>query len=43
MFLKDNKLLIDKPRKRETYKMIGGKLEKGKLHFKEQLENAMKN
>lgn len=29
MFFKDNKLLIDKPRKRPTYQMIGGKVEEG--------------
>lgn len=29
MFFKDNKLLIDKPRKRPTYQMIGGKIEDG--------------
>ncbi len=29
MFFKDNKLLIDKPRKRLTYQMIGGKVEDG--------------
>lgn len=29
MFFKDNKLLIDKPRKRRTYQMVGGKVEKG--------------
>lgn len=29
MFFKDNKLLIDKPRKRATYQMIGGKVEPG--------------
>ena len=29
MFFKDNKLLIDKPRKRLTYQMIGGKVEEG--------------
>lgn len=28
MFFKDYKLLIDKPRKRPTYQMIGGKVEK---------------
>lgn len=28
MFFKDNKLLIDKPRKRNTYQMIGGSIEK---------------
>lgn len=29
MFFEDNKLLIDKPRKRLTYQMIGGKVEDG--------------
>ena len=29
MFFKDEKLLIDKPRKRSTYQMIGGKVEEG--------------
>lgn len=29
MFFNDNKLLIDKPRKRPTYQMIGGKVENG--------------
>lgn len=29
MFFKDNKLLIDKPRKRATYQMIGGRVEEG--------------
>lgn len=29
MFFKDGKLLIDKPRKRPTYQMIGGSVEKG--------------
>lgn len=29
IFLKDRKLLIDKPRKRPTYQMIGGKVEEG--------------
>lgn len=29
MFFKDNKLLIDKPRKRNTYQMIGGRVEEG--------------
>lgn len=29
MFFKDNKLLIDKPRKRPTYQMVGGKVEEG--------------
>ena len=29
MFFKDKKLLIDKPRKRQTYQMIGGRVEDG--------------
>jgi len=29
MFFKDKKLLIDKPRKRSTYQMIGGRVEEG--------------
>ena len=29
MFFEDDKLLIDKPRKRPTYQMIGGKVEAG--------------
>ena len=29
MFFKEKKLLIDKPRKRPTYQMIGGKVEEG--------------
>lgn len=29
MFFKDNKLLLDKPRKRPTYQMIGGRVEEG--------------
>lgn len=29
MFFQNNKLLIDKPRKRKTYQMIGGKIEEG--------------
>lgn len=29
MFFKDGKLLIDKPRKRPTYQMIGGRVEEG--------------
>ena len=27
MFFKDNKLLIDKPTRRRTYQMIGGRIE----------------
>jgi len=29
MFFKDKKLLIDKPRKRPTYQMVGGRVEDG--------------
>lgn len=29
IFIDDNKLLLDKPRKRSTYQMIGGKVEEG--------------
>ena len=29
MFFKDGKLLIDKPRKKPTFQMIGGKVDKG--------------
>ena len=29
MFFNNNRLLIDKPRKRKTYQMIGGKVEEG--------------
>lgn len=29
MFFKDKKLLIDKPRKRPTYQMVGGRVEEG--------------
>lgn len=31
MFFKDRKLLIDKPRKRNTYQMIGGRVEEGEI------------
>lgn len=31
MFFRDKKILIDKPRKRSTYQMIGGKVEDGEL------------
>lgn len=33
MFFHQNKLLIDKPRKRSTYQMIGGKVEEGETPF----------
>ncbi len=38
MFFKDGKLLIDKPRKRNTYQMIGGRIEEGE----EPLEAAIR-
>ena len=31
IFVKDNKLLLDKPRKRPTYQMIGGKVEENEI------------
>lgn len=31
MFFNDGRLLIDKPRKRKTYQMIGGKVEEGEI------------
>lgn len=43
MFFKDNKLLIDKPRKRPTYQMIGGRVEDGETHLMQLKENVMKN
>ena len=33
LFFKDKKLLIDKPRKRKTYQMIGGSVEDGEKIF----------
>ena len=33
MFFKDKKLLIDKPRKRPTYQMIGGRVEEWETSF----------
>ena len=33
MFFKDKKLLIDKPRKRSTYQMIGGRVEEWETPF----------
>ncbi len=34
MFFKEKKLLIDKPRKRPTYQMIGGRVEEGETPLK---------
>ena len=33
IFIKDNKLLIDKPRKSPTYQMIGGRVEENETPF----------
>ena len=33
IFINDNKLLLDKPRKRPTYQMIGGKVEDGETVY----------
>lgn len=33
MFFENEKLLIDKPRKRPTYQMIGGKVEDGETNI----------
>ena len=33
LFFKDKKILIDKPRKRQTYQMIGGSVEEGESIF----------
>lgn len=43
IFIQDEKLLIDKPRKRTMYQMIGGKVEKGKQFSKQPFENVTKN
>ena len=40
MFFKDKKLLIDKPRKRTTYQMIGGKVEKDETPLQAAIREA---
>ena len=40
MFFKDKKLLIDKPRKRPTYQMIGGKVEEGETPLEAVIREA---
>ena len=40
MFFKDRKLLIDKPRKRNTFQMIGGRVEENETPLEELGENA---
>lgn len=34
IFIKDNKILLDKPRKRSTYQMIGGRVEEFETNIK---------
>lgn len=43
MFFDNNKLLIDKPRKRPTYQMIGGKIEDGETPLGAAIRECMKN
>ncbi len=47
MFFENKKLLIDKPRKRSTFQMIGGKIESflwyGSSYGNEILSNILKN
>lgn len=40
MFFKDKKLLIDKPRKRPTYQMIGGRVEDGETPLEAAIREA---
>lgn len=40
MFFKDRKLLIDKPRKRNTYQMIGGRVEEGETPLDEAIREC---
>ena len=40
IFLKDKKLLIDKPRKRSTYQMIGGRVEDDELPLEAAIREA---
>jgi len=40
LFIDNNKLLLDKPRKRPTYQMIGGKVEKGESIFDATIREA---
>ena len=44
MFFNNRKLLIDKPRKRPTYQMVGGKVEEGERPLEAAIrESAMRN
>lgn len=40
MFFKDRKLLLDKPRKRPTHQMIGGRIEKGETPLQAAIREA---
>lgn len=40
MFFKDKKLLLDKPRKRPTYQMIGGRVEQGETPLEAAIREA---
>lgn len=40
MFFKDKKLLLDKPRKRPTYQMIGGRVEEGETPLEAAIREA---
>jgi len=40
MFFKDKKLLLDKPRKRPTYQMIGGRVEKNETPLEAAIREA---
>ena len=40
MFFKDKKLLLDKPRKRPTFQMIGGRVEEGKTPLQAAIREA---
>lgn len=40
MFFKDKKLLLDKPRRRPTYQMIGGRIEQGETPLEAAIREA---
>ena len=40
MFFKDKKLLLDKPRKRPTFQMIGGRIEQGETPLQAAIREA---
>ena len=43
MFFENEKILIDKPRKRNTYQMVGGRVEDNETPLEAAIENVMKN